>query len=204
MRLRNASTHQSGYTLIEVMTAACIFSLFASALLETWTTLGTSSLNTIEYCQSQNDQMRTLDYLKRDIRRATTVQIYNGGTLVTGNNNWGSTLQLTIPKCYTDSRQEDDAIGTRTTNTPTLTSGVVTYGTPFTVQYYVSNGAIIRNEAGTTRAISDGGAIDTLTFCTDPTGLIHCRISYTQTMRSGSNRTLHRQVDILCGQRSAL
>ena len=186
------------------MVAACIFSVFASALLETWMVLGSSALNTIEYCQSENDQMRTFDYLKRDIRRSTAVAIYNGATQVTGTNNWGTTLQLTMQKYYTDSRQEDDAIGPRTTNTPSWTSGAITYGTPFTVQYYIANGTIMHTEAGVSRAVSDGGAIDTLSFSTDTTGLIRCRISYTQTMRSGTNRTIHRQVDILCGQRSTL
>jgi len=201
---RNASARHAGYTLVEVMTAAAVFSFFAAALLDTWSALGTSSLNTLAYCQNENDQMRCFDYLRRDIRRATSVAIYNGGTLVTGANNWGSTLQLTIPKYYADSRQEDDAIGGRTTNTPTLTNGVVTYGSPMTVQYYISNGVIIHNEGGITRTVSDGGSIDTLSFCLDPTGLFRCRVSYTQTMRSGTNRTLHRQVDILCGQHTAL
>jgi prepilin-type N-terminal cleavage/methylation domain-containing protein len=201
---RNASARHAGFTLVELLTAAAVFAFFAAALLGAWTALGTSSLNTIAYCHNQNDQMRCFDYLKRDIRRATTVAIYNGGALVTGANNWGSTLQLTIPKYYTDSRQEDDAVGGRTASTPTLTSGVVTYGTPMTVQYYISNGVIIHSEGGVTRTVSDGGSIDTLSFCVDSTGLIRCRVSYTQTMRSGANRTLQRQVDILCGQHTTL
>ena len=123
---------------------------------------------------------------------------------MTGVNNWGSTLQLTMQKYYTDTRQEDDAIGPRTINTPALTNGAVTYGTPFTVQYYVSNGAIIRNEAGALRTVSDGSAGFTLSFSTDTTGLIRCRILYTQRMRSGTNRNLTRQVDILCGVRDQL
>jgi hypothetical protein len=73
-----------------------------------------------------------------------------------------------------------------------------------TIQYYVSNGVIVHSENGTVRNISDGGSVDSLTFATDSSGLIRCRISYTQTMRSGSNRTVQRQVDILCGQHTTL
>ena len=205
MRTRNTPARHSGYTLVEMMVGAVIFSLMATALLVTWTALGTSALNTIEFCQTQNDQMRTFDYLKRDIRRATAVAIYNGATLVTGTNNWGSTMQLTIPKYYADSNQEDSiGIGPSVATSPTLVSGVVTYGTPLTVQYYATNGVIIHNESGTTRNLSDGGATYTLSFCNDPSGMIHCRISYTQTMRSGTNRQLSRQVDLLVGQRSTV
>ena len=204
MSTRSPISKSSGFTLVEVLVAAAVFGLFSAALLATWTSLGTSALNTTSYAQRQNDQMRTLDYLKRDIRRATTVAIYNNSTLVSGVNNWGNTLELTMQKYYADSRQEDDAIGTRTTTAPTLTGGVITYGTPFTVRYYVSNGAIIRSEGGVLRTVGDAAGGFTLSFCTDTTGLIHSRINYSQRMRSGANRMLTRQVDMLCGQRAQL
>jgi prepilin-type N-terminal cleavage/methylation domain-containing protein len=200
----DSTTKKAGFTLVEVLVAAAVFGIFSLALLSTWSALLSSSFNNIQFARAQNDQMRTFDYLKRDIRRATTVSLYNNGTLVTGVNNWGNTLQLTMQKYYTDSRLEDDAIGSRTINTPTLTNGAVTYGTPFTVQYYISNGAIIRSEAGTLTTVSDGSAGFTLSFSNDTTGLIRCRVLYNQPMRSGTNRILTRQVDALFGVRDQL
>ena len=152
MRNKDASARQSGYTLAEMMVAVGIFSIFALALLAMWSALATTSLNTISYSQTENDQMRAFDYLKRDIRRATTVAIFNGSHA--GDPRRG---QLGEPPCEsspcrntnTDTRQEDDAIGPRAVYTPTLSGSSVTYGTPFTVQYYISNKvAIIRNECG--------------------------------------------------------
>ena len=204
MNSRNSRFHRGGFTLTETLAAAAAFGLFAAALLTTWTTLATNSMNTLSYCQNENDQLRCFDYLRRDIRRATSVAIYNGATQVTGVNNWGTTLKLTMPQYYSNALQEDDTSGGRATNTPTISSGVVTYGTPFTVQYYISNGVIVHNENNVIRNISDGGSIDTLSFSLDSSGLIRCRVSYTQAMRSGSNRKLARQVDILCGQHTTL
>jgi hypothetical protein len=165
-------------------------------------------VNNTQYAQCQSDQARVLDYLKRDIRRATSVAIYQNGTLVTGNNNWGNTLQITIPDYYANSLQEEDTSAGRTANTPTYTGGVVSYGGTLTIQYYVTNGAVIHNEStsptATARKITNSNGAFTVAFCLDPSGLYHCRVSYSNQMRSGNNRQLSRQVDILCGQHSTL
>lgn len=194
----------AAFTLVELIVAAGVFSIFAAAIMTSWAALGTSALNTTTFAQRQSEQMRVLDYLKRDIRRSSSVAIYNGATLVSGTNNYGGKLQLTMQHYYADTRQEDDYLGSRTANTPTLSGSNVVYGTPFTVQYYVSNGAILRNEAGTIKTICSAAGGFTLSFCNDTTGLIRCRVGYSQTLRSGGNRTLARTVDILCGQRSQL
>src|SRR5437762_7444725 len=96
-----------------------VFCIFAAALLATWVALGTSAMNTTSYAQRQNDQMRVFDYLKRDIRRASNIDIYNGATLVT-DTSFGTELRLTIPDYYADSREDDNASGANTPNTPTL------------------------------------------------------------------------------------
>lgn len=199
----NASQKRSGFTLIEMLVAAGVFSTFAAALLTTWLALQTSAMNTTAYAQRQNDHMRIIDYLKRDVRRASKIEIYNGTTLVTGTA-FGSELRVTIPDYYADSREEDNAIGSRTTVTPTLTSGSVSYGTALIVRYFVSNGAVIRNEAGTARTVADSAGVFALSFCRETGGEIRSRVSFDQRMQSGRNRTLRRQVDVLCGQRSQL
>ena len=114
----NDSQKRSGFTLIEILVAMGVFSTFAAALLTTWIALQTSAMNMTAYAQRQNDQMRIIDYLKRDVRRASKIEIYNGATLVTGTA-FGSELRVTIPDYYADSREEDNAIGSRTPATPT-------------------------------------------------------------------------------------
>jgi hypothetical protein len=175
-----------------------VFGILMTCLLVTWSTLSYTGLNTTAYARRQNDQMRVLDYLKRDIRRATAVQIYSGTTLITDTTTLGTELRLTMPHYYTDSREEDNAIGTKTTTAPSVTSGTVSYGSPFTVRYYVTAGAVIRNEAGTLRTIADSAGAFTVSFKKETTGAYRCRVFYDQPMRSGTARTLRRQVDILC------
>jgi prepilin-type N-terminal cleavage/methylation domain-containing protein len=200
---RNTRAIQAGFTLTEVLLSLGLLGIFAAGLMTTWTALGTSVVNTTAYAERQNDQMRVFDYLKRDIRRATSVGIYSGGVLVTGTN-FGDELRLTIPDYYTDSREEDNAIGPRVASTPTLTSGSVTYGALLTVRYFVSNGAVIRDESGTLRTLADSAGAFTLSFSNDASGLVRCRVFFNQLLRSGSGRVLRRQVDILCGQRAQL
>ena len=194
---------RSGFTLIEILVAMAVFGLFCAALLTSWIGLQTTAMNTTSYARRQSDQMRVIDYVKRDVRRASAVDIYNAGALVTGTA-FGSELRLTIPDYYTDAREEDNAVGASTPATPSLSGTNVAYGTALTVRYYVSNGAIIRDEGGTTRTVADDAGAFTISFSKDVSGLIRCRIIFNQRMRSGGNRMLNRQVDVLCGQRSQL
>ncbi len=194
---------RSGFTLIEMLVAVGVFSMFTVALMTTWSALSTSALNTTSYAQRQADQMRVFDYLKRDIRRASSVAIYNGATLVTGTT-FGTELRLTIPDYYSDIREEDNAIGSRVAATPTVSGGNVAYGASLTVKYYVLNGAMVREESGVVRIVADAAGVFTASFSNDVSGLVRCRVLYNQPVRNAGSRTLRRQVDILCGQRSQL
>lgn len=175
-----------------------VFGIFMSGILTMWNTLGTTALNTTTYAQRQADQMRVLDYLQRDIRRATTVELYDGANLVTGTTTFASELRLTIPGYYADSREEDNAIGTNATTTPTVDGGAVAYGTVLTVRYYALNGAPVRDEAGTLRTMGSAAGAFALSFKRESSGAIRSRVFFDQPMRGGSNRTLRRQVDALC------
>ena len=198
----NSSSRRSGFILLEVCTAMGVFGIFAAALLTTWISLHGTAVNATIYARRQNDQMRVIDYLKRDIRRASSVKIYNGGVLVTGAT-FGSELRITVPDYYADAREEDDAPGPKVRNTPLLTAGEVSYGTALTVRYYVSNGAVIRQEAGLARAVSAPTAAFTLSFRKEANGDTRCRVLYEQPLQRGG-RTLRRQIDAVCGQRSTL
>jgi prepilin-type N-terminal cleavage/methylation domain-containing protein len=195
---RKTNRRSAAFTLVEMLVGVAVLSVFLSGLLRTWSSLTFTGLNTIAYASRQSDQMRVLDYIKRDIRRATAVEIYNGATLVTGTTTFGTELRLTIPDYYSDSREEDNAIGTRTTIAPTVTSGTVNYGTSFTVRYYTTGGAVIRNEGGTLRTIADAAGAFAVSFKKETTGAYRCRVLYDHPMRGGTARTLRRQVDILC------
>src|SRR4051794_4227986 len=183
--------------------ATGIFGIFAAAAMTTWTTLQLSALNTSAYARRQSDQMRVLDYLKRDIRRASLVQVYNGATLVTGTAT-GSELRVTLPDYYTDTREDDNAKGGSASNPPTLTAGAITYGTSFVVSYYAQNGGIVRKEGATERVIADEVGGFALTFNTEASGQIRSRVTYNQRLVSWRNKFLARQVEILVPQRKSI
>jgi hypothetical protein len=180
-----------------------VFGIFFSALIMTWTTLQANAVNATAYALRQNDQMRVMDYLSRDIRRASTVEVYNGATLVTGTSS-GSELRLTVPDYYADAREEDNAIGSRTPNAPSLAGTNVSYGATILVRYYALNGAVIRNEEGTSRSIADAAGAFALSFRREATGELRSQVFYNQPMRGSGSRILRRQVDVVCRQRSDL
>ena len=198
MIAHDASRRSAAFTLVEMLVGGAILGVFLSGLLTTWSSLTFTGLSTTAYASRQSDQMRVLDYVKRDIRRATAVEIYDAGTPVTGTANFGTELRLTIPAYYSDSREEDNAVGTRTTVAPTVTNGTVSYGPGFTVRYYVTGGAVIRDEAGTLRTIADAAGTFAVSFKKETTGAYRSRVFYDQATRGGSARTLRREVDILC------
>jgi prepilin-type N-terminal cleavage/methylation domain-containing protein len=199
---RNPGRH-AAFTIVELLVAMGVFGVFSAALMTTWTALHTNAVNATAYAQRQNDQMRVADYLKRDIRRASVVEIYNGATLVTGTNS-GTELRVTLPDYYADTREEDNAIGSRTPNAPTLSGTTVSYGGTMVVRYYVLNGAVIRDEAGTPRTIATAVGAFLLSFRREATGDVRSQVFYNQPMRGSGSRLLRRQLDVLGRPRSDL
>ena len=190
---------KAAFSIAELLIAAGILGLFMTALLTTWSSVGYSALNTTTYARRQNEQMRVLDYLKRDIRRATKVELYNGAILVTATNVAASALKLTIPDYYADSREDDDALGVNTPNSPAISGNSVAYGTPLTVNYLTLGGAGVRQEQGVSRNVADAAGVFALSFKRESNGAIRCQVTFDQPLRaSGTNRTLHRQVETLC------
>ena len=204
MSVPSARRRSAAFTLVELLVAMAIGGLFLSGLLAMWNALGSTALNTTAAAQRQCDQLRVLDYLKRDIRRATTVELYNGATLVTDTTTYASELRLTIPDYYADSREDDNAIGTRDAVAPAVTGGVVAYGTPLSVRYSALNGEVVRHEAGLSRTVAAAAGAFVLSFKRETTGAVRCRLIFDQPLRSSSARKLHRLVDTLCLPRSEL
>lgn len=203
MRFPDTRARKSGFTVFEVLIAMGIFGIATGALLISWIGLQTTAANTTAYAQRQSDQMRVIDYLKRDIHRATGIAIYDAGNPVTGNN-FGTELRLTIPQYYADAREEDNAVGSRIPNQPTLAGDGVVYGAQLTVRYFVTNGAVIRNESGVSRTVADSAGAFVLSFCRDPSGMVRARVFFNQLLMGGRDRMLRREVNVLCGQRSQL
>lgn len=204
MLSRNSAKRRSAFTLAEVVMAMAVFTTFSALLVTTWMAVTRSAVDATSYAFTQNDQMRVVDYLKRDIRRANTVEIYNGTTKVTGTTTFGSELRLTFSDYYTDSREEDDAFGTSAPAIPTMGKTSISYGTPLTVRFYALDGAAIRDEAGTARTIGAKVGAFTLSFKNVDDGAVECRVAFSRQMWGSATQTLQRQMNFLCYPRFIL
>jgi Tfp pilus assembly protein PilW len=127
-----------GMTMPEVMIAAAVASMLSVGLVVAAITMQKNFKASMQYASSQAQQVRLLDYISRDLRRATTASVSNG------------VLTITIPDYY-------DATGQP--RNPTLFMGRVFYNSPtaaVTVRYYQQNGQVIRQEGTTATSIADG------------------------------------------------
>jgi hypothetical protein len=192
--------HRSvAFTILELLVGMAVGAMFTAGLLAVWSSLSLTALNTTSYSSLQNDQMRVLDYLKRDIHRATKVELLNGATVVGTTGTFAPELRLTIPDYYADNREEDDAIGgSKAANAPVLKGKEIVYGTPLLIRYYTLNGAAVRREGESSRSLADAAAGFAFSFSRETNGAIRCRVAYDQPARGLSNRKLRRTVDTLC------
>jgi prepilin-type N-terminal cleavage/methylation domain-containing protein len=139
MKLTHHS-HQSGFTLAEIMMAMAIAVVIFAAII-TASVAMQKSFNAVDhYFATHIQQVRIIDYLNRDVKRA----------LICTTSVDQQTVTLTIPK-YLSS--------TGTVQTPTIsttTSGYqVNYGTTTSTIVYSINGAsILRTEDGVVTTIA--------------------------------------------------
>ncbi len=114
------------------------------------------SLNTADdYSYQSNAQLRAMDFIARDLRRAITVTIPTGG----------ASINLTLPDYYTAYDSDGNPNGNPIT--PTIVNGAVVYADsakPLSVSYSVSNGQLIR-----TQTIQATGAVSSLVICSKVT-----------------------------------
>ncbi len=204
MLSRNSGKRIAAFSLVEIVVAMGLFTTFSALLITTWMAVTKLAINATSYAFTQNDQMRLVDYLKRDVRRATTIEIYNGATKVTGTTTFGSELRLTFSDYYTDSRQEDNAFGTSTPSLPTIGGTSISYGIPLTVRFYVLGGAAIRDEAGISRTIGATVGAFATSFKHENDGAVRCRVTYARPMWASTSQTLQRQIEFLCYPRFML
>jgi prepilin-type N-terminal cleavage/methylation domain-containing protein len=162
MKLTHHS-HQSGFTLAEILTAMAVAVVIFAAII-TASLAMQKSFNAVDhYFATHIQQVRIIDYLNRDVKRA----------LICTTSANQQTVTLTIPKYIIQSGDAEavsnpSLVGAmRSPTISTTTSGVqVNYGTATSTVVYSINGAsILRTEDGvvTTIASSTDQLIPTTT-----------------------------------------
>lgn len=127
-RLQNPRAAMHGWTMAELLVAMAITSLLSAGLAVGAITIQKSFVASRHHMDAQAQQMRLMDYMTLDLRRALTVNTNSSG------------LTLTIPDFYdTDGNARD----------PVIAGGMAKYGTtPRTVTYARNGNEIVRTEAG--------------------------------------------------------
>ena len=161
-------SHQSGFTLAEILTAMAIAVVIFAAII-TASLAMQKSFNAVDhYFATHIQQVRIIDYLNRDVKRA----------LICTTSANQQTVTLTIPKYVVQSTDQDgqsnpSLIGTMRTPTISPTSsyqvnynyvGTTTPATS-TIVYSINGASILRTEDGvvTTIASSTDQLIPTTT-----------------------------------------
>ncbi|PYK74573.1 MAG: hypothetical protein DME42_04395 [Verrucomicrobia bacterium] len=151
MKLTHRS-HQSGFTLAEMMTAMAVAVLIFAAILTSSLAMQKTFNAVDNYFATHIQQIRIIDYLNRDVKRA----------LICTTSPNQQTVTLTIPKYIIQSGDPEavsnpSLVGTmRSPTISTTTSGVqVNYGTTTsTVLYAINGNSILRTEDGVVTTIA--------------------------------------------------
>jgi prepilin-type N-terminal cleavage/methylation domain-containing protein len=145
-------SHQSGFTLAEILTAMAIAVVIFAAII-TASLAMQKSFNAVDhYFATHIQQVRIIDYLNRDVKRA----------LICTTSANQQTVTLTIPKYIIQSGDAEavsnpSLVGAmRSPTISSTTSGVlVNYGTTTSTVVYSINGAsILRTEDGVVTTIA--------------------------------------------------
>lgn len=130
----------------EVMVSMTVTAFMFAAILTATVALQRSFAGAMDYSRGTTDQLRALDYVARDLRRAYTVSV----------SQFSQTLTVTVPDYYTAYDAQGNPTGTPVD--PKITNGQVNYGDatkPITICYYLSGGQLLRQQTiGATGAVS--------------------------------------------------
>jgi prepilin-type N-terminal cleavage/methylation domain-containing protein len=151
MKLTHHS-HQSGFTLAEILTAMAIAVVIFAAIL-TASLAMQKTFNAVDnYFATHIQQIRIIDYLNRDVKRA----------LICTTSANQQTVTLTIPK-YIIQSGDAEAVSNPSLvgamRSPTISTGTsgsqVNYGTTTsTVVYSINGAAILRTEDGVVTTVA--------------------------------------------------
>jgi prepilin-type N-terminal cleavage/methylation domain-containing protein len=170
MKLTHHS-HQSGFTLAEIMMAMAIAVVIFAAII-TASLAMQKSFNAVDHFFATHvQQVRIIDYLNRDVKRAL---------IVTTSANQ-QTVTLTIPKYIIQSGDAEavsnpSLVGAMRSPTLSTTTSQVNYGTTTSTVVYSINGAsILRTENGVVTTVAS--STDQLVPSTTDTDLINTEYS---------------------------
>ncbi len=136
--------------LISVGISGVMFVIIISA----WVGSAKSLAISDDYSYESNGELYAMDYIVRDLRRATTVTIPSAG----------NSLTVTMPDCY--STYDSQGNPTSAPVTPTIVNGAPKYGTlPLTVSYSINGNRLLR-----TQTIGATGVVSTLVVCSKVNG----------------------------------
>jgi Tfp pilus assembly protein PilW len=163
----NARTLHHSFTLVEVMAAVACGAVVLGAVLTAGVALQRSFAAVEGYSIAEGDQLRVLDYIAMDCRRALSAAVANNA------------LTLTAPVYY-DSNSAP--------TTPTLTNGAVSYGVGTVTITYSKNGSdfkrriIVADPNGTTTSdVTTAIATDVASFTVAPQDLsssVSCSVTF--------------------------
>ena len=150
MRTRAAILRPAGFTLVELLVAMAIGAMVLSQFVVASYALQRSFEAANYRMSAQEDQLRVLDYVSRDLHMASAVAVQNGNAQIT------ATLPSTTSPSVLDLN-----LG------PLLTSAVATTspppGSPTTVTYFAEGGQFVRQVGNTQTVIADTVADVTFT-----------------------------------------
>ena len=126
------------FTFVEMMMSIGCGAVILAAVIVAGVAMQRSFAAVESYSSAEGDELRVLDYIAMDCRRANGVSVS------------GNTLTLTLPQYYSS------ADNTAAPNTPTLTSGTLNYGSnTVTVSYWKSANNFIRE----VKVTNSGGTV---------------------------------------------
>jgi Tfp pilus assembly protein PilW len=158
----------AAFTLSELMMTAGIGSAIMLSLLTGTVTLQKGYAAAEYSIRCQLDQMRVIDYITRDVRRATSVT----------TENTGRKLVLTLPD-----QQAPNSLSLRV---PVVSNGSVVYGgTAITVAYYIEGDVFLREEGGVRTAIANK-RLENFTAALDGTQMLTFQLAFTPRFSSTS------------------
>ena len=170
MKLKHHS-HQSGFTLAEIMMAMAIAVVIFAAII-TASLAMQKTFNAVDnYFATHIQQVRIIDYLNRDVKRALICTVSADQQTVT----------LTIPKYIIRSGDAEavsnpSLVGAMRSPTLSTTTSLVNYGTTTSTVVYSINGAsILRTEDGAVTTIAS--STDQLVPSTTDTDLTNTEYS---------------------------
>lgn len=130
---------QAGATIVDVLIGAAVTTLVMVALLSGAILIQKQFGTSTRYADAQSDQLRAMDYIEMDLRRATAVTIATGATPLT----------LTRPNYY------QTVSGKKQARLPTKSGVKVQYDTTsVTTTYTLSGKNLIRTEGGVATTIA--------------------------------------------------